>query len=172
MSIVVDMLYNANIKANDDFSVRRILGLAGINLRDDFKSLELQVRDTDVYTKTEVQIKVFNEEGNELETYDNSEQFSIEYDLIDFIFGIGPECVLGDILKENKKLHDKAKDLYNSYKNENKANALRQELGESLIKFDVEGVEPLIVIQLNDFFGEVRGIKMEIRDIQYRPTFP
>lgn len=174
MSIIVDMLYNATIKVNDDFAVKRILGLAGINRHEDFKSLELQVRDTDIYNKTEVKIQVFDEQGNEVETYDNAEQFSIEYDLIDFIFGVGPECVLGDILKENKTIHDKAKELYNAceVKNETKIETLRKDLGEELIDFDNRDVEPLIVIQFYDFIGEVRGIKLEVKDVQYRPTFP
>lgn len=171
MRLAYDLLYNANIKINDEFSIGKILDLAGINRSEDFKSLELQVKNTNIYSKTEVKIQVFDEQENELETYDSSE----EYNLIYFILGFGDSGgVLGDILKENKTTQNKAIKLYLACidKNEEKVEKLKKELSEELINFDNKNIEPLIVVRLYDFIDEVEGIKMEIRDIQYRPTSP
>lgn len=172
MSIVVDLLYQANIKIIDKVSIKRILELVKISFNENIKTLKIEIKNQDVGFKPYIEIELFDENEDRIDICNSADGFYIESDFTDFLFGIDCECVLGKILNENQNLHDNVIDLYNSYNNESRANELRQELRESLITFEEnkDQEEPLIVVQLNNFFGEIKDIKMEIKDIQYKPT--
>ena len=172
MSVIVDLLYNANVKIIDEASIKRILELVKISFNENVKTLKIEIKNQDVGFRPYIEIELFDENENRIDICNSSDGFYIDSDFTDFLFGIDCECVLGKILNENQNLHDNAIDFYNSYNNESRENELRQELGESLISFkeNKDQEEPLIVVQLNNFFGEIKGIKMEIKDIQYRPT--
>ena len=122
MSIVVDLLYNGNIKINDEISIKKILELADIRCNNDkVKSLKIETKDQNADFRPYVKIELFDENENQIEEYNSANGFYVDSDLIDFLFGIGPESVLGVILKENKTVHDKAKELYDACNNKNEA---------------------------------------------------
>lgn len=115
--------------------------------------------------------ELFDENENLL--YDTDFKYSVDSELIDSLCGNGCESMEDEILKENEIIRKKAIKLYKACeaKNETKIEKTRKELGEELIDFDNKRIEPLIVVQFCNFFGEVRGIKLEAKDVQYRPAF-
>lgn len=175
MKVTIDSLYcfyDANIKITDKVSIKNFCNLAFAYFDSKIKSLNIEVSNNNPdYMRPYIKIEMLDEDNNLLNLFNSANGLHIETSLIDFLFRLGSDGLSDQILKENKVLYNKVKDLCNYLENEEKVNLLKQELGESLITFDIQGNDSLVIVQLNDFFGEVEGIKLEIKNIRYREIF-